>query len=511
MAKTYSFGAGGTASSGTNSGPYSVFTQVYSVVGEPTLRNNAFALKTVTINGSASGFASRYYDINTGRVGFNVNANATLNFTRYIGNGGSVIRSPQSFTWTNGGLQGNITYVTAPTQPGSLTASASGTTISISVGAPTDDGGSSVSGYEIEISSDGGSSYYGTQSSSGSSFQYTGLSVGTYRIRARVKNQDNFWSIYRVSDSVTISVTPPGNVSGLFASSLSQTTITISWNSTSGATSYTVYLNGSAIDTTGNTFYTFGSLTQNTTYTLGVRANNDGGSSPSITSISATTLPIEYTYTISYSSNGGSGSMSPTTRTSTNTAESLTVASNGFTRTGYTFVSWNTNSSGTGTSYQPQSTLTLTSSNPSITLFAQWQLLAPGFTDQSITGTVPINININTLADNRVIATNADQYSLISASGTFPTWLSINNSGFLSGSTNVPGTYTFAVRATNSTSGQSVDSNTLTIAVIYPGKRATSSSTVSNMGSARRWNGSSWVNLTVMKRWNGSAWVDISN
>lgn len=511
MAKTYSFGAGGTASAGTNSGPWSFFTQVYSVVGEPTLRNNAFALKTVTINGSASGFASRYYDISTGRVGFNVNANATLNFTRYLGNGGSVIRSPQSFTWTGGGLQGNITYVTAPTQPGSLTASASGTTINISVGAPTDDGGSSVSGYEVEISSDGGSSYYGTQSSSGSSFQYTGLSIGTYRIRARVKNQDNFWSIYRVSDAITISVAAPDNVSGLFASSISQTSISISWNATPNATSYTVYRNGSEFDTTTNTFYTFGSLTQNTSYTLGVRANNAGGSSPSITSISATTLPIEYTYTISYSSNGGSGSMSSTTRTSTNTAESLTVASNGFTRDGYTFTSWNTNSSGTGTSYQPQSTLTLTSSSPSITLFAQWQILAPGFIDQSVEPVIPINININTFTNNSVSASNTNQYSLISAGGTFPNWLSINNSGVLSGSTSVPGTYTFRVRATNTTSGQSVDSNIITITVIYPGKRATSSSTVSNIGSAKRWDGSNWVNISSMKRWNGSAWIDISN
>jgi hypothetical protein len=28
--------------------------------------------------------------------------------------------------------------------------------------------------------------------------------------------------------------------------------------------------------------------------------------------------------------------------------------------------------------------------------------------------------------------------------------------------------------------------------------------------TAKRWNGSAWVDLTIAKRWSGSAWVDLS-
>ena len=88
-----------------------------------------------------------------------------------------------------------------------------------------------------------------------------------------------------------------------------------------------------------------------------------------LTSTSNTfTLYHKYTatsYTITYNNNGGSGSMSSTSGTL-----NLTVSSNTFTKTGYTFTGWNTSSDGSGTSYANGDTYS-TASN--VTLYAQWQ------------------------------------------------------------------------------------------------------------------------------------------
>lgn len=77
------------------------------------------------------------------------------------------------------------------------------------------------------------------------------------------------------------------------------------------------------------------------------------------------------TYTIKYNANGGSGSMSDTGATY-NTA--VTLRSNTFTRTHYTFKNWNTKADGSGTSYsngQSVSNLTATHGG-TVTLYAQW-------------------------------------------------------------------------------------------------------------------------------------------
>ena len=74
-------------------------------------------------------------------------------------------------------------------------------------------------------------------------------------------------------------------------------------------------------------------------------------------------------YTIDYNGNGStSGSVSSQTK---NYGSSVTVKSNGFSRTGYTFVKWNTKSDGTGTSYNPGDSYT---ANASVVLYAIWQI-----------------------------------------------------------------------------------------------------------------------------------------
>ena len=83
------------------------------------------------------------------------------------------------------------TGTTAPGAPTSLTATASGsTTINLTWTAPASDGGSAITGYKIEVSSDGGSSWtdrVANTNSTATTYAHSGLAVGTtrhYRVSA---------------------------------------------------------------------------------------------------------------------------------------------------------------------------------------------------------------------------------------------------------------------------------------------------------------------------------------
>ena len=81
------------------------------------------------------------------------------------------------------------------------------------------------------------------------------------------------------------------------------------------------------------------------------------------------------TYTVRFNNNGGSGTMSDQTFT---VGVSQALKANTFTKSGYTFKGWNTQSNGSGTSYTNQQTVKdLTSAGKTITLYAQWTENAP--------------------------------------------------------------------------------------------------------------------------------------
>ena len=77
-------------------------------------------------------------------------------------------------------------------------------------------------------------------------------------------------------------------------------------------------------------------------------------------------------YTINFNTNGGTGSM-PSQTLSYGETDNLTT--NTFTRKGYRFIEWNTQSDGTGTSYtDSQSISNLSTTNGGIViLYAQWE------------------------------------------------------------------------------------------------------------------------------------------
>ncbi len=75
-------------------------------------------------------------------------------------------------------------------------------------------------------------------------------------------------------------------------------------------------------------------------------------------------------YLITYYSNGGTGSMDSQTFYPDD-GESVAIKANSFTRSGYSFIGWNTSSDGAGTAYQPAAVY---KGSLSLSLYAQWKI-----------------------------------------------------------------------------------------------------------------------------------------
>ena len=83
--------------------------------------------------------------------------------------------------------------------------------------------------------------------------------------------------------------------------------------------------------------------------------------------------PVTY-YTVTYDKNGGTGSMTDSNSPYVENSK-VTVLTNQFSRDGYDFVNFNTEANGSGTSYIPDATFTITSN---VTLYAQWKEKSSG-------------------------------------------------------------------------------------------------------------------------------------
>ena len=88
--------------------------------------------------------------------------------------------------------------------------------------------------------------------------------------------------------------------------------------------------------------------------------------------VTATASWGTYTHTIEYEANQGTGVMADTVVTDTVSGNTnVPLASNGFTRSGYTFIGWSLNSASTSQLYQPGDTLSV-AGNSSRTVYAMW-------------------------------------------------------------------------------------------------------------------------------------------
>lgn len=135
------------------------------------------------------------------------------------------------------------------------------------------------------------------------------------------------------------------------------TTMTAQWTSSSSTTSVT-------LPTPTRTGYTFQGWW--TASTGGTKVGNGGAT---YTPTASTTLHAHWSiivYAVSYSANGGSGAPASQSK---NHGTSITLSSTQPTRSGYTFLGWSTNKTGTGTAYAPGGTY---STNASATLYAVW-------------------------------------------------------------------------------------------------------------------------------------------
>ena len=74
-------------------------------------------------------------------------------------------------------------------------------------------------------------------------------------------------------------------------------------------------------------------------------------------------------YNIAYNANGGTGTMN---NQSPKYDQTVNLTANAFTRTGYTFVGWNTKADGSGTSYADKASVKNLAASGTVTLYAKW-------------------------------------------------------------------------------------------------------------------------------------------
>ena len=129
---------------------------------------------------------------------------------------------------------------TPPEAPTGLTATANGgTQIDLSWSAPSDDGGSAITGYRIEVSEDGKAwnNLVANTGSANTRYSHTGLSAGStryYAVLAINAAGPGPWSTAATGTTPPVgSVTPPQAPTGLTATANGETQIDLSWSAPS--------------------------------------------------------------------------------------------------------------------------------------------------------------------------------------------------------------------------------------------------------------------------------------
>src|SRR2546426_948620 len=198
------------------------------------------------------------------------------------------------------------TLAVAPSPPMGLAATAvSSSQINLSWTAPNN-GGSAITGYKIERSADGGSTWSTIVSNSGSTattYSDTGLAhTTTYTYRVSAINSVGTGSPSSAASATTLAVAP-SSPTGLTATAVSSSQISLSWtaanNGGSAITGYKIERStddgttwSTLVANTGSTATTYSDtgLTHTTTYTYRVSAINSVGTGSPSSTTSATTF-----------------------------------------------------------------------------------------------------------------------------------------------------------------------------------------------------------------------------
>ncbi len=185
---------------------------------------------------------------------------------------------------------------TAPETPTAVTTgSATPTTIALSWTAPSNDGGSAITGYAIQKSSDGGSTWdtFTVTNTTSISISVTGLSNSTtYKFRVAAKNtigQGPFSVAPYASASTTAAPTVPETPTAVTASGATSSSLSVSWTAPSdgGAAIDAYQLEKSTdgttwtlVSATATSPYSVSGLSASTSYVFKVRAHNSVGWGP---------------------------------------------------------------------------------------------------------------------------------------------------------------------------------------------------------------------------------------
>ena len=122
--------------------------------------------------------------------------------------------------------------------------------------------------------------------------------------------------------------------------------------------------------TSGLTRYWVGTLNSGSSLTIFVGYSSDGQTAGGGLQYKDVTGPAYVTkYTIWY--NGNTADSGSTTAQTKTYGTPITLQQNGYTKTGYNFLNWNTRADGSGTTYAAGGTF---SNNYDVTMYAQWQL-----------------------------------------------------------------------------------------------------------------------------------------
>ena len=186
---------------------------------------------------------------------------------------------------------------TPPSTPTGLAAnSVTQTSFTLSWAAATDNVG--VTGYDVY--QDGAF----VNSTTATSMNITGLTAGT-TYAYTVKAKDAAGNVSAASSALNVTTvapdtTPPSVPTGLAASNVTQTTLTLSWNASSdnvGVTGYDVLQDGTVIGSTASTSYNVTGLTASTTYAFAVKAKDaEGNVSAASSALNVTTQAAVVNY-----------------------------------------------------------------------------------------------------------------------------------------------------------------------------------------------------------------------
>lgn len=138
---------------------------------------------------------------------------------------------------------------------------------------------------------------------SNTSYSLSGLTAETgYTIEVEAVNEAGAGA--KGSTSITTLAAPttqtlPGDVTGVQASNVTDTTATISWTAATDANTYNIYVNGVLVGTTSLTTYDLTSLTADTDYMVEIEAVNEAGTGvKGYTNLKTDTAPVTPTPTV---------------------------------------------------------------------------------------------------------------------------------------------------------------------------------------------------------------------